>query len=108
MKVYLLCRKGPEWNDVVCVYIDEKVAQLQAMEENEEIKHAKDPIEKASVYVVVPHELNTHGWENGTFDRWIREQGVNPRIYTDPNNPGGAYGWAKKAWFMALALGGKK
>jgi hypothetical protein len=41
--------------------------------------------------------------EVAAFEAWASENGLNPKIYTSKLNPGGAYGWAMKAW-QARAL----
>lgn len=41
--------------------------------------------------------------EAAAFEVWASGNGLNPKMYTSKLNPGGAYGWAMKAW-QARAL----
>lgn len=56
MNVYIVCRSGPEWNDILDVFADKAKANAHAFALNQ-TKNKDDVIEKLSEYVVIPKKV---------------------------------------------------
>ena len=65
--VYIVCRSGVEWNDIIAVYADESAAQADADARESVRLLSTDVIERMSSYDVVTKPLidTTTGGKDG-------------------------------------------
>ena len=56
MKVYLIMKDGPEWNTVVEIHADQKVAKRRTTE-IQNSRNMKDVFDRLSDYSVEPHNV---------------------------------------------------